>query len=83
MPRMTRILVTGTAITLAGACSDPIVPIEDFDLPGVDLSLDPDRLSVGGYMRRLARSDSTGTASRTCLQVYCGPWTSVTHSTDG
>lgn len=50
MRGMPMILALCTAITMAGACSDPTVPIDDFDLPEADLSLDPDRLSVGEYI---------------------------------
>jgi hypothetical protein len=80
MPRMTRILVLGTAIMLAGACSDPTVPIDDFELPGADLSLDPDRLSVGEYIATPCafglygnRLDHLrGRNERTLVDVYFG-----------
>ena len=54
MSRILSILVIGTVVTFAAACSNPTQPGtgggDDFELPQPDLSLDPGRLSVGEYI---------------------------------
>lgn len=46
----TMLVVLGVSIGAAAACSDPTVPIDDFELPAPDASLDADRLAVGEYL---------------------------------
>ena len=54
MSRILSILAIGTGVTFAAACSNPTQPgtgpVDDFELPEPDLSLDPGRLSVGEYI---------------------------------
>lgn len=50
MARILLILAIGVGTSLPAACSDPIPPADDFELPEPDLSLNPDRLSVGDYI---------------------------------
>lgn len=49
---MSRILlISAFGALMAGAgCSDPTAPLDDFELPPPDLSLDPERLAVGDYI---------------------------------
>lgn len=49
MARILLMLTVGAAV-LAASCADPTGPIDDFELPEPDLSLDPDRLVVGDYI---------------------------------
>lgn len=54
MSRISLTLVCGFALGPVWGCSDPAaletLPLDDFELPAPDLSLDPDRLSVGEYI---------------------------------
>lgn len=54
MSRMALTLACGAVLVSVAACSDPAavetIPVDDFELPEPDPSLDPGRLSVGEYI---------------------------------
>ena len=57
MPRTLATIAIGAGLALASACSDPAgapadtdAPLDDYQLPEPDTSLNPDRLSVGEYI---------------------------------
>ncbi|MDQ3697976.1 MAG: hypothetical protein M3373_08135 [Gemmatimonadota bacterium] len=72
---MSKILIyaIGTAVMLAAACSSPTASDDDFELPAPDLSLDPDRLSVGDYIATPVPLEFAGTVLIICEVEMNGP----------